>query len=78
MILFSEGNRLCVLRPGKAMPNNMYLSTLPTIWYVVEFYSVIHNISEKHVNKFRWKLKLPAVFNLALGITAHPELISSF
>ena len=65
-------------RQGKAMPNNMYLSTLPAIWYVVEFYSVIHNISEKHVNMFRWKRKLPAVFYLALGITAHPELISSF
>jgi len=68
----------CVLRPGKTMPNNMYLSALPTIWYAVEFYSVIHNISEKHVNMFRRKLKLPAVFYLAMGITAHPEFISRF
>jgi hypothetical protein len=68
----------CVLRPGKAMPNNMYLSTLPTIRYAVEFYSVIHNISEKHVNMFRWKLKFLAVFYLTNGITAHLELISRF
>jgi len=60
------------------MPNNMYLSTLPSIRYAVEFYSVIHNISEKHVNMFRWKLKLPAVFYLTKDITAHPEFISRF
>jgi hypothetical protein len=58
------------------MPNNMYLSTLPTIRYAVQFYIVIHNISEKHVNMFRWKLELLAVFYLAMGFTAHPEFIS--
>jgi hypothetical protein len=77
MILFKERTG-CVLRPGKAMPNNMYLSTLPTIRYAVEFYSVIHNLSDKHVNMFRWKLKLPAVFYLVKDITAHPEFISKF
>lgn len=60
------------------MPNNMYLSILPTIRHAVEFYSIIHNISEKHVNMFRWKLKLLAVIYLTKSITAHPELISRF